>query len=79
MVAGVIFVEDLFEQHLVHKTVLSIAAWIVLGTLLLGHQLYGWRGKKAVRWTLGGWALLLLGYFGSKVVLELILQTPVGS
>lgn len=79
MIAGVIFVEDLFEQHLVHKTVLSIAAWIVLGTLLLGHQLYGWRGKKAVRWTLGGWALLLLGYFGSKVVLELILQTPVGS
>ncbi|MFC3150931.1 inner membrane protein YpjD [Litoribrevibacter euphylliae] len=79
MVAGVLFVEDLFEQHLVHKTVLSIAAWIVLGTLLLGHQLYGWRGKKAIRWTLGGWALLLLGYFGSKAVLELVLQIPVTS
>jgi ABC-type uncharacterized transport system permease subunit len=79
MVAGVLFVEDLFEQHLVHKTTLSIAAWVVFGTLLLGHQLYGWRGKKAIRWTLGGWALLLFGYFGSRVVLEFILQIPASS
>lgn len=79
MIAGVIFVDDLFEQHLVHKTTLSIAAWLVFGTLLLGHQMQGWRGKKAIRWTLGGWALLLLGYFGSKIVIELILQLPSSS
>jgi ABC-type uncharacterized transport system permease subunit len=79
MVAGFLFIEDLFEQHIVHKTILSIAAWLVLGTLLLGHQIYGWRGKKAIRWTLGGWLLLLFGYFGSKAVLEFILQIPMGS
>ena len=79
MTAGLIFVDNLFEQHLAHKTFLSIAAWIVFGTLLLGHQFKGWRGKKAIRWTLGGWALLLFGYFGSKAVIELILQLPSNS
>ena len=34
----------------------------------------GWRGKKAIRWTFGGWVLLLLGYFGSKFVLELYIK-----
>ena len=55
-------------------TVLSSAAWITYAALLAGHQLFGWRGGTAVRWTLIAFALLLLGYFGSKFVLEIILQ-----
>jgi ABC-type uncharacterized transport system permease subunit len=35
---------------------------------------YGWRGQTAIRWTLIGFVLLLLAYFGSKLVLELILK-----
>jgi len=74
LVSGFIFIEDLFAQHLVHKTVLSIIAWIIFSGLLIGRLRYGWRGKTAVRWTLTGFILLLLAYFGSKLVLELILK-----
>lgn len=74
LVSGFIFIEDLFAQHLAHKTVLSIVAWIIFSSLLLGRLRYGWRGKTAVRWTLTGFSLLLLAYFGSKLVLEIILH-----
>jgi len=74
LLSGFLFVEDLFAQHLVHKTVLSIVSWGVFGLLLWGRWHYGWRGKTAIRWTLGGFAALLLAYFGSKLVLELILR-----
>jgi ABC-type uncharacterized transport system permease subunit len=71
---GLMFVENLFDQHLIHKTILSMLGWVVFGTLLWGRWQYGWRGKTAVRWTLGAMFLLLLAYFGTKLVLELILQ-----
>jgi len=74
LLTGVLFVEDLFAQHLVHKTVLSIAAWLVFGMLLLGRWRWGWRGRRAVNLTLAGMALLVLGFVGSKFVLELVLQ-----
>lgn len=74
ILSGFIFVEDVFAQHLAHKTALTMIAWLVLGTLIIGRFFWGWRGMVAVRWTLTGFGLLLLGYFGSKVVLELILQ-----
>jgi ABC-type uncharacterized transport system permease subunit len=71
---GVVFLEDIFAQHLVHKTSLSIVAWLVFAALLWGHQRLGWRSQTAVRWTLAGFAVLMLGYFGSKLVLEVILE-----
>jgi ABC-type uncharacterized transport system permease subunit len=73
LLTGVVFVADLFAQHLVHKTVLSLLAWVVFGVLLLGRVRYGWRGRRAVRLTLVAMALLGLGFFGSKFVLEVIL------
>lgn len=73
LLSGLIFVDDLFAQHLVHKTVLSIVAWLIFGALLWGRRRWGWRGKRAVRWALSGYAALLLAYFGSKLVLEQIL------
>jgi ABC-type uncharacterized transport system permease subunit len=77
LVSGVLFVDDLFSQHLVHKTLLSIASWLVFGWLLLGRWRWGWRGGRAVRLTLIGMAVLLLAFFGSKFVLELLLQRTV--
>ncbi|MCB1735483.1 MAG: cytochrome c biogenesis protein CcsA [Gammaproteobacteria bacterium] len=76
LLTGILFLEDMFAQHLVHKTVLSLIAWAVFAVLLWGRVRHGWRGRKAIRWTLGGFILLLLAYFGSKAVLELILKTP---
>jgi ABC-type uncharacterized transport system permease subunit len=74
LVTGFVFIEDLFAQHLVHKTVLSISAWLLFSGLLLGRWRYGWRGQIALYWTLSGFLLLMLAYFGSKFVLELILH-----
>ena len=73
LISGLTFVDDLFAQHLAHKTLLSILAWVIFGLLLWGRWRYGWRGRHAVRLTLAGIMVLLLAYFGSKLVLELIL------
>lgn len=72
--SGLMFVHDIFSQHLSHKVVFSILAWIIFGLVLWGRWAWGWRGKKLIRGTLGGFTLLILAYFGSKLVLELILQ-----
>ena len=74
LITGVLFVENLLAQHLWHKTVLSFLSWVVLATLLFGRWRYGWRGPRAVKLTLTAMALLLLAFFGSKFVLELILH-----
>jgi ABC-type uncharacterized transport system permease subunit len=73
LVSGTMFINDIFAQHLIHKTTLSIMAWLVFGILLWGRWRYGWRGSLAVRLTLAGIILLILSYFGSKLVLEMIL------
>ncbi len=74
LLTGFIFLDNMFAQHLVHKSVLSIIAWGVFATLLWGRWRFGWRGKTAIRWTLSGFVFLVLAYFGSKTVLELILS-----
>ncbi len=74
LVTGVLFVQNLLEQHLWHKTVLSVLSWIVLLVLLFGRWRYGWRGPRAVKLTLIAMILLALAFFGSKAVLELVLR-----
>lgn len=73
---GFMTLENLFAQHLVHKTAFTLAAWAVFAALLAGRHWLGWRGATAIRFTLWGFALLLLGFYGSKAVLELILRSP---
>lgn len=74
LVTGVVFVENLLAQHLWHKTVLSFLSWLVLGALLFGRWRFGWRGPRAVKMTLTSMLLLLLAFFGSKFVLEVLLK-----
>ena len=71
--SGFAFVENLFAQHLVHKTTLSLLALILFGTLLAGRRFAGWRGQKAVYLYLGGFLILCLAYFGSRFILEEVL------
>lgn len=73
LVSGAYFIENLFAQHLVHKVVLAMIAWVVFAVLLLGRWRFGWRGRTALRWTIAGYVLLGLSYFGSKLVLESVL------
>lgn len=68
------YLENIFAQHLVHKTVLSLIALVIFATLLWGRSQRGWRGNRAIKWVLCGFCFLLLAYFGSKFVLEVILQ-----
>ncbi len=70
LVTGFIFFEDLFAQQLVHKTVLSIAAWCLYVILLFGRISFGWRSNTAVRWTISSFLTLAVGYFGSQVVIQ---------
>jgi ABC-type uncharacterized transport system permease subunit len=71
--SGFIFIADFSEPGLVHHTAITLAAWIVFIVLAWGRYQLGWRGEIASRWTLFGFVLLALGYFGSKLVLEVIL------
>jgi len=57
-----------------HKTVFTLLSWLTFGVLLLGRHIRGWRGRVALRWTLTGFAFLILAYTGSRFVLEVILH-----
>jgi ABC-type uncharacterized transport system permease subunit len=72
--SGFAFLDDMFAQQVVHHTVLTMASWALYTGLLLGHYVFGWRSYTATYGTLVAFALLLLGYFGSKFVLEIVLH-----
>ena len=74
LITGFYVYDDFFAQQLIHKVAFSIVAWIVYAVLLFGRHLYGWRGRRAINWTWVGFSGILLGYIGSKVVIELILN-----
>lgn len=76
LISGVFFSEALFGRALRfdHKTVFTIASWFVFAGLLAGRFVFGWRGRKALRWTLAGFLMLLLAYVGSRFVLEVVLH-----
>jgi len=74
IISGVMFLEDMFAQHVAHKTVLSIVAWLIFAVLLWGRWRFGWRGRVAIRWSLSGFAALALAFMGSRLVLDVILQ-----
>ena len=73
LLSGFIFLEDIFAQHLIHKTILSILAWVIFVSLIYGRKKYGWRGRNAANITLIGFFILFLSYFGTKIVLEIII------
>ncbi len=74
LASGFPFLNDMFGQHMVHKTFFSVAAWLVFAVLLWGRWRFGWRGRTAIRWTLTGFLFLLLAYVGSRLVLELLIE-----
>lgn len=55
-----------------HHNLLAMLSWCVFVILLYGHHIKGWRGIHAVKWTIVAFILLKLGYFGSKLVTELL-------
>lgn len=78
LASGVGFSESLFGRafRFDHKTVFGFISWGLFATLLLGRQLWGWRGRRALRWTLAGFVALLLAYVGTRFVAEVLLSRP---
>ena len=75
MVTGTFFTEEFFGTSLVinHKLVFSILAWLIYGGLLFARAIFGWRGKKAIHFSLLAFVFLFLSYLGSKFVIEILL------
>ena len=79
MLAGIFFGEQLYGSSYTgwrwdHKRVFTALSWLVFALLLLGRWRFGWRGQRAVRVLYVGAVLLLLGYAGSRFVLEVLLE-----
>jgi ABC-type uncharacterized transport system permease subunit len=74
ILTGFAFLDDMFAQQVVHHTVLALASWVLYAVLLAGRHFFGWRSRTATYWTLIAFSLLVLGYFGSKFVLEILLN-----
>lgn len=70
IVSGLLFVFHVRDLYLSAKALLALMTWLIFGTLLWGHRYRGWRGRRAVRWTLGGSLLLLFTYYGSHLLLS---------
>ena len=79
VLSGIVFSEQLFGKALRwdHKSVFTLMSWILFAALLIGRRWRGWRGKTALRFTLAGFATLVLAYVGSHFVLEVILHRGV--
>jgi len=73
---GMFNAEEIFGRPVpfTHKTLFAVVSWFIFAALLAGRRFYGWRGRTALRWTLAGFAALLLAYVGSRFVLEVILK-----
>ncbi len=74
LVTGLVFVHNIVAQHLAHKVFFSLLAWCTFGIVLWGRWARGWRGRKLLHWILGGFTSLVLAYFGTKAVLDLLLD-----
>ncbi|MFO1316391.1 MAG: cytochrome c biogenesis protein CcsA [Burkholderiales bacterium] len=75
LASGLLFSEQLFGKPVTftHKNLFSVLGWLTFAVLLFGRWRYGWRGRRALYWIVGGTTLLVLGYLGSKFVAEILL------
>ncbi len=76
LASGFLFSEQLFGKPVTftHKNVFSVAGLARVRGAAVRPGAYGWRGRTALRWILGGTLLLVLGYLGSKFVSEVLLN-----
>ena len=70
LASGFIFVVEFFEQNLSYKTFLSVIAWVVFVGIAIGHKMFGWRGRNTILATQIAFSVMVLAYFGTKLVLE---------
>ncbi|MDO5091284.1 MAG: cytochrome c biogenesis protein CcsA [Cardiobacteriaceae bacterium] len=74
LLSGWMYVEDLFAQHLWHKTVLTMLSWLVLLWTLFVWLVRRERGMRLAYRLMMAYALLLAGYVLSNVVLQFVIR-----
>ena len=72
--SGFIFLWDRIFDSISHlHVILTLIAWIIYVGLMTAHFMLGWRGTRTTKLSLVAFGLLLVGYFGTKFVLENVL------
>lgn len=74
LISGVFFIEDIFAQHLMHKTFFAILSWVTYATFIFGHFKLGWRGQRAATYTMWAFGFLVISYIGTELVLLLVID-----
>ncbi|MFC0268880.1 cytochrome C assembly family protein [Kushneria aurantia] len=69
ILSGLIFIDNIFAPQMAPKSVLSLCAWVLFTLLLWGRYRRGWRGPMAVRWTLAAVVVLIMAWFGTRLLL----------
>lgn len=72
LISGAVFSQQIFGQAFAfkHHIILASSGWLVFAAILFRRYKNGLRGSQAVIWTIIGFALIQLGYFGTKIVTE---------
>ncbi len=72
LISGFFFSDHLFGKPLSvsHHSIFALIAWLVFAILLLGRWRFGWRGRNAVRWTVGGFVFLVFAYLSAQFLLQ---------
>ena len=75
LISGIFFSEEVLgiPLEISHKVIFSILSWLIYGSLLLARFEAGWRGKKAIIFSLIAFIFLFMSYLGSKFVVEVII------
>ena len=71
--SSLFFWQELWAPEQRYKVLLTLLAWSVYVLLLWGHYRHGWRGKRLITLSLLGSLLLILAYFGSRFIQEVLL------
>ncbi len=74
LATGLVFIYDVSAQHISHKLFFGAISWVIISSLLILHRIKGFRGRPAAILLLTGFAFLILSYFGSTFILQIILQ-----
>jgi ABC-type uncharacterized transport system, permease component len=74
LLTGMLFVENMLAQHLIHKTVLSVLSWLAFGALLVAAGAMAGAAARPCTGRWPRWRCCCWPFFGSKFVLELVLQ-----
>ncbi|NVK21141.1 MAG: cytochrome c biogenesis protein CcsA [Kangiellaceae bacterium] len=74
LVLGFMLPSEVLAEQSLHKIILSALAWFSFCTFLIGYKTSKLSGIRFARLTIIAFIILTIGFVGSKLVLEYILQ-----